>query len=66
MPQNDTKIHIITELLAVFVVAPLLIYIGLQQKNGEYELYGFILILIGLLTLALDGYLLSQYQRWSE
>lgn len=66
MPQEDAKLHIIAEILSIFVAAPALIYIGTKQKNGEYVYFRYILILIGILTLVVDGYLLLQYKKWEN
>jgi hypothetical protein len=58
MPEAQRNLHIITESLAVFILAPILIYIGLKQKNQWYKSF---LIILGIGTLIVDGYLLSQW-----
>ena len=39
MPTEHKYLHIVTEACAVFLVAPLIIYIGMQQTNKLYKYF---------------------------
>jgi len=61
MPAREKEFHIITEALAVLIVAPALAYIGFQQHNPQYKIF---LLGLSLLIVLIDGYLLSQRAHW--
>jgi hypothetical protein len=59
MPQEDKTLHIVFEIIAVFILVPFFIYL-LNKHNFNYiEKTMLILIIIG--TLLVDGYLLFKW-----
>ena len=62
MPLKDKYLHITTEFIAVVFVVPMLIHIGMNQRNWMYR---NILIAIAIGTLIVDGYLLLVSDNWN-
>lgn len=64
MPEKERKIHILTELLAVVMIAPYLIWLSWNIHNitkHTINIHKNILLLIAIMTIIVDGYLLV---RW--
>ncbi len=62
MPVAQKNIHIISEIIAILLIVPLLLYVA-SQTDKEIA---FILYTIAISTLFIDGYLLSQYKSWNN
>jgi hypothetical protein len=62
MPPNDTKLHLIAEAVAVFIITPILFHIARNQTNRHYKIF---LYLLAIGTLIVDGYLLLKYESWN-
>jgi len=54
MPRQDYILHIATEIIAVLLLAPYLVYTGFTTDD-------YLLVIIGVLTIGLDGYLLYKW-----
>jgi hypothetical protein len=61
MPQSDKNLHVFGELLAIFVLIPILFYLSFYQINFFNKILLYAIILV---TLIIDGYLLYQYDKW--
>lgn len=59
MPQQHKSLHMITEGLAIFILAPYLLYLSLTQHLNIFHRIALIIIVI--LTLIIDGYFLIQW-----
>lgn len=64
MPQQHKSLHMITEGLAIFVLAPYLLYLSLSQPLNMFHRIALIIIVI--LTLIIDGYFLIQWYLDNE
>ena len=58
---NRKNIHIITEALAIFIVAPILIIFTIQHWNNINNFYKLFFVIFITLTILIDGYLLIQW-----
>jgi len=58
MPAEDKRLHVVTEAIAVFILAPYLLYVS-RFTPGFHR---YVVIIIALLTIIIDGYLLSKWQ----
>lgn len=63
MPSQDKNLHILAEFVAVFIIAPITIYIATQQTNNFNK---YFLLIVAILTLIVDGYLLFNYKKWNS
>jgi len=54
---GKSEIHLVFEILAL-MFAPAILYIGFEQVNTCYK---YILIAVGLMTILIDGALISSY-----
>jgi len=61
MPKKEKNFHIITEGASVVLIAPLLIYMALNQSNKTFRT---ILLLMATANIIVDGYLLTKYKDW--
>lgn len=55
------NIHITTEALAIFIVAPILIIFTIQHWNNINNFYKLFFVIFITLTILIDGYLLIQW-----
>lgn len=60
MPEEHKIIHVITEAMAVFILAPYLIYLSFKQDN-PFDKY--FLIFLAICTWVVDGYLLIMWLK---
>lgn len=58
MPKEEIVLHLASEAVAIFVVAPVLFYIAARGLNNYSKAF---LILVGVLTLLVDGFLFYQW-----
>jgi TctA family transporter len=64
MPAEQKNIHIITEALAVVVLAPYLSYLAIYHVKSN--VHKFLIFLIVLTTLIVDGYLFYKRDEWDD
>lgn len=62
MPLKDKNIHLFFEALAVFILAPYLLFLNITHITHPVHKIIIYIIIIG--TLLVDGYLLSQINNW--
>lgn len=62
MPVKEKNIHIVTEVLAVIVIAPLLLWIAYSGNLSPTKRY--VLIAMAIVTILVDGYLLLKSGEW--
>lgn len=62
MPEKERRLHIITELLSIFVIVPFYLYLAYILYN-QYRILSNIFIGLALITFIIDGYL---YIRWRQ
>lgn len=57
MPKQQANIHIFFEFLAIFFVAPYLLFMSTKIPQP----HRFLFILISIMTIIIDGYLLCKW-----
>jgi hypothetical protein len=60
MPRKEREFHIVTEAVSALVMAPYFLWLSQQLPAPHKEL----LILSAVAMIAVDGYLLTQYDKW--